>query len=243
MLFSRRTSLATGVHVVVLLATLVIGGCGGQPVGGGGEQPPGQQLPQCSSDADCPEGEVCSADGTCEVSPVVLTITPDVGSTAGGTAVAILASDPLFLSDLVVLFGAATATDVSVVNPYALTATTPPNPAGTVRIMVIGAQGEVGTIPDGFTYTDARLPGVTPLSATAAAPDTGPTSGGTLVTIIGTGLTADTAVLFGGHASNQATLVNELVLTAITPAHAAGTVDVGLLQPNTELVTRSGAFT
>jgi len=64
------------------------------------------------------------------------------------------------------------------------------------------------------------------ITASGVSPNTGSTSGGTTVTITGTGFTGvTTAVTFGGTAASFT--VNSLTqITATTPAHAAGTVDV-----------------
>lgn len=64
------------------------------------------------------------------------------------------------------------------------------------------------------------------LSLGSVSPDAGPTSGGTVVTIVGNGLSTNAAVLFGGSlAVGVPTLANGgLVVT--TPPHNAGPVDV-----------------
>lgn len=61
---------------------------------------------------------------------------------------------------------------------------------------------------------------------TSVTPNTGPVTGGTSVTITGTGLSGATSVTFGGVAATVATVVNANTITATTPAHSAGAVDV-----------------
>ncbi len=67
---------------------------------------------------------------------------------------------------------------------------------------------------------------IPPPTVTNLLPTAGPIAGGTSVTITGTSLTGATAVSFGGAAATQVTVVNATAVTATTPAHAAGTVDV-----------------
>jgi len=157
--------------------------------------------------------------------------------------VAVIATDKVFTSDCAVLFGAAPALDVVIINDYALTAVTPPNEPGPVNVMLVSERGEIDTMVEGFTYTAVDLPPVTALSASAATPDSGPVDGLTEVTIVGTGFTDDTAVLFDGTGSTGVTFVNELVLIATTPVHEAGTVDISLRRPDGETATLTDAFT
>lgn len=58
------------------------------------------------------------------------------------------------------------------------------------------------------------------------SPHRGPASGGTGVTITGSGFTDATNLTFGGSAATNLNVVNSTTVTAVTPAHAAGSVDV-----------------
>ena len=80
------------------------------------------------------------------------------------------------------------------------------------------------------------------VSANGVSPNTGSTSGGTNVTITGTGFTGvTTGVTFGGTAASFT--VNSLTqITATTPAHAAGTVDVAVTT-GAGTATATAAFT
>jgi hypothetical protein len=66
---------------------------------------------------------------------------------------------------------------------------------------------------------------------TAISPNSGPAAGGTGVTLTGTGLTGATVVTFDGVAATSVNVVNSTTVTAVTPAHAAGTVDVVIDTP------------
>jgi IPT/TIG domain-containing protein len=57
-------------------------------------------------------------------------------------------------------------------------------------------------------------------------PNSGPTAGGTLVTITGTGFNCVTGVSFGTTQATSYTVVSPTEITAISPAGAAGAVDV-----------------
>jgi hypothetical protein len=79
-----------------------------------------------------------------------------------------------------------------------------------------------------FTIT-VNLP--VPPTVTGIAPTSGPTAGGTAVTITGTDFTGATAVTIGGVAATGITVVNATTITATTGARAAGTVDVAVTTP------------
>jgi len=88
-----------------------------------------------------------------------------------------------------------------------------------------------------FTYVAALLP-----SVTAISPNHGTTLGGTGVTITGTNFTGATAVTIGGTPAQFVTVVSATSITATTPAHAAGAVNVVVTTP-AGTGTGTGLFT
>lgn len=66
---------------------------------------------------------------------------------------------------------------------------------------------------------------------TSVTPNSGPAAGGTTVTITGTDFTGATAVQFDGTAATSYTVDSNTQITAVTPAHAAGLVSVGVFTP------------
>ena len=124
-----------------------------------------------------------------------------------------------------VSFGGAAATQVTVVNATAVTATTPAHAAGTVDITVT-TPGGTSAKSSADQYTYAAAPTVTSLS-----PAAGPIAGGTNITITGTALTGATAVSFGVTAATSFVVVNATTITAIAPAVIAGIVDVTVTTP------------
>jgi uncharacterized repeat protein (TIGR03803 family) len=63
------------------------------------------------------------------------------------------------------------------------------------------------------------------------SPGSGPSAGGTQVTITGTNLTGATAVMFGATAAAAFTVDSATQITATAPPHAAGGVDVTVTTP------------
>ena len=81
--------------------------------------------------------------------PTVSSVSPNSGSTSGGTAVTITGTN--FAAGATVTFGGAAATNVVVVNSTTITATTPAGSAGAVTVTV-KVSGQSGSLTNGFTY-------------------------------------------------------------------------------------------
>lgn len=86
--------------------------------------------------------------------------------------------------------------------------------------------GTYGTATHPFTVNITNLPPPPPV-VSAISPTSGPSTGGTLVTITGTELSGVTAVSFGGTAATTFTPISATSLTALSPA-GTGTVNVSV---------------
>jgi len=146
---------------------------------------------------------------------------PESGALAGGTLIAIQGSDFTTSEDTIVRIGGVDALEITVVDPATITCLTPPaDEAGTVDVYVENSIGKDSLI-NGFTYCN-------PPSISGIASEHGAAAGGTACTITGNDFTSseDTAVLFDGTPATQVVVLSSTELTCVTPAHAAGTVDV-----------------
>jgi hypothetical protein len=146
--------------------------------------------------------------------PTVAGISPNSGSTAGGTAVTITGTN-LANATAVTVGGnpLVVATDTAT----SITGTTPTGSSGAAAVAAT-TFGGTATDSGAFTY-------VTSPTITGVAPAAGPTAGGTPVVISGANLTGATSVTVGGitvvPTSDTATSIQ-----VTTPPHAAGSVDV-----------------
>jgi hypothetical protein len=153
------------------------------------------------------------------VAPVVNAIDPDHGPEAGGTAVTITGSG--FTGANAVTFGGVAASGVRVVDDGTITASTPAHPVGAVDVVVRSPQA--ASTPVTYTYDPgAVIPGAPTVAG--LVPDHGPETGGTLVTITGTGFDDSATVDFGGAAATRVEVSSATQLTAVTPAHPVGVV-------------------
>jgi hypothetical protein len=149
--------------------------------------------------------------------PSITTFTPLSGPVAGGTLVTFTGTN---LSGTTgITFGGTagtglmnlSSTSVSVLTPGALS-------PGPVAVQLTTAGGTT-TASQQFTYVGAP-------NATTLNPTSGPTIGGTIVTITGSSLSGTTNVTFGGVAATMITNVGDGEITVVDPAHAAGAVPV-----------------
>jgi hypothetical protein len=163
---------------------------------------------------------------TTPTAPVVSGVSPSSGTTGGGTIVNITGSG--FTGATAVSFGTVAATSFTVYSDSTITATAPPQAAGTVDITVTTPSGPSAVASaDHYTYSAATAP-----SVTAVSPNTGTTAGGTLVTITGSGFTGASSVSFGSVAASSFSVLSDSSIVAISPAQAAGTVDVTVTTPS-----------
>jgi hypothetical protein len=84
--------------------------------------------------------------------------------------------------------------------------------------------------------------GIAPPSISGVSPMSGPSTGGTPVTVTGANLTGATALTIGGAAATGVTVVNATTITATTPAGTAGPKDVVVTTPGGS-GTGTGLFT
>jgi hypothetical protein len=153
--------------------------------------------------------------------PAIAGLSPAEGPTTGGTVVTITGTN--LLGATAVSFGATPATSFVVDSATQITATSPAGGAGTVNVSVVTVGGtSANTAADDFTYIAA--PAIAGLS-----PAEGPTTGGTVVTITGTGFTGATAVSFGGTPATSFVVDSATQITATSPAGVAGIVDVSVV--------------
>ena len=165
--------------------------------------------------------------------PVIWAITPPSGSVDGGTAVTLRGEG--FTGATSVVFDTTLAPGWTVVSDTQITVTTPAHAAGLVNVRV-EAPGGSATFRDGYTFARTA-------TVSSVAPNTGPSSGGTNVSITGTGFAGVTDVSFGG-VSVPFTVNSATSITTTAPELAAGPADVVVTTAGgTSAVTSSSTFT
>ena len=152
----------------------------------------------------------------------LVSVSPTAGPRAGGMPITLTGSG--FVPGSTVALGRALASSVIVVDQSTITAVTPPGKEGPTDVTVVAPDGTRSTLPNGFTYlSQPKLHRITPAS--------GPTTGGSLLTVTGQALTADTQASFCGIPAGDVRVLSESQLILTTPPGVAGTCDVVITTP------------
>ncbi len=166
--------------------------------------------------------------------PTVSSVSPNSGSTSGGTPVTITGTN--FAAGATVTFGGASATNVTVANGTTITATTPAGSAGAVTVTVTNSSGQSGSLANGYTYV------VSP-TVSSVSPNSGSAAGGTVVTITGTNFATGATVTFGSASATNVTVANSTTITATTPAGSGGAVTVTVTNSGGQSGSLTNGFT
>jgi YVTN family beta-propeller protein len=163
--------------------------------------------------------------------PLVASVSPGSGPVGAETTVTITGAN--FTGATAVHFGTTEAVSFSVDNDGEITAVSPEEGAGPVDITVTTTHGTSATsAADQYNYENGPV-------VTSISPSSGPTTGGTTVTIVGSNFTGATAVTFGSTAAESFDVVADAEITAESPDGSAGTVDITVTTPDGTSVTSS----
>jgi hypothetical protein len=169
--------------------------------------------------------------------PAVTAISPNAGPLGGGNSITITGTNLNLATN--VYFGTIPATSYLVNSASQITATAPAQQAGPVDITVAANNGtSVTSAADQFTYEG-------PPTVTGVSPSSGPTTGGTLVTITGTNLLGASQIYFGAtpaplYSINSAT---QITVTA-PPVSSAENAQITVTTPSgTSAIVPADQFT
>ena len=166
--------------------------------------------------------------GTCPA--VINSVTPNQGGFLGGTVITITGAN--LTNTYEVTVGGASCTNVAVLSPTSVRATTPAGSPGPASIAVRTLAGTtLASAP--FTYLQSSISSVVPSS--------GIYTGATAITITGTNLSGATSVTVGGVPATNVVAVSSTTVTAVTPAGSVGAVNVTVSGPK-NTATAAGGF-
>lgn len=154
--------------------------------------------------------------------PTVTGLSPNAGPPGGGNTV--LVSGTSFVAGCRVFFDGAEATQVTIINQNLMSvANIPAHSIATVDVIVSCFEGtSANTSADNYTYTAGPV-------VHDIQPDSGPSAGGTIVTITGQNFANVTSVKIGTAEVQQWTVSsgsNGTIITGVTPPQPAGTYNV-----------------
>jgi hypothetical protein len=146
-----------------------------------------------------------------------------------------------FQPGAVVLFGTAPS-GISGVNcaesgGTTITCLTPADGDGAKDVTVVNVDGQSSSAAAAYTFQN-----VTP-TISSITPATGPTNGGTAVTIAGSNFQGGAKVLIGGLPAGNVVVQDSATITGSTPGLPVGVADVTVNNPGGGTATSAGAFT
>ena len=150
--------------------------------------------------------------------PTIDSLSPTSGSIAGGTDLTLVGSG--FQSGAQVRFGAVASPSVSVLSDTEIRARSPSQEAGVVDIQVINPDGQFATASTAYAYV---IPAPT---LSAVIPAQGPTSGGTVILLTGSGFREGASVTVDGVEASNCTVNGTTSISCTTPPHDPGQVTV-----------------
>ncbi|MEA9355233.1 IPT/TIG domain-containing protein [Bacteriovorax sp. PP10] len=182
-----------------------------------------------------PDSQTTSAANffTYKVRPSITNLTPSTGPIAGGTSVTITGTG--FVAGATVTFGGNQCSVPIATSSTSITCTTPSFPAGPVDVIVTNPDNQISTA---ITFTYLPVPMISSIT-----PNYGSTSGGTSITISGTGFTSVSSLTIGGSVCNTVVVVNPNQITCTTIAHAAGLFDTIITSNDGQTSTFASSFT
>jgi IPT/TIG domain len=161
---------------------------------------------------------------TAAAAPAVSGLSPNSGPAAGGTIVTITGTR--LANATAVKFGHTDGMNLKPISATQLQITAPPG-SGTVAVTVVTPQGR--SPANSTTQFQYILPR-TARTVTQVTPDSGAATGGTVVTITGTGLSNTSAVRFGSATGTNLHPFSDTQLQITTPP-GSGTVSVTVVTP------------
>ena len=187
-------------------------------------------------------------DAALDAPPNITALTPNQGPTKGGTPVVFSGTE--LDAETLVFFDTTAAISVAV-EGLDIKATTPAHATGFVSVAVTDSEGQTVILDDVFRF-------VPPPALTSISPTSGPSAGGTFVTIVGTNFVKasdTTAATRVGFCEDYATLsgcvevpltsttvVSATKITATTPAQVPGTSDLMVSNPDGQFAVLENAF-
>ena len=172
--------------------------------------------------------------------PTITNVSPNRGSTKGHTNVVITGTN--FQSGATVKFGNVAALDVDVNSATSVVAETPPQNAGVVNVTVTNPDQQSATRTQAYTYVEPEP------QVLSVSPSSGPTAGGTNITINGVDFKNGATVRIGSRNALNVVFVNDVQLTAKTPLGPPDVVatkseSVTVTNPDGRSGTKDNAFT
>ncbi len=170
---------------------------------------------------------------TANLGPTVTSISPTSGTMVGGTTITLTGTN--FISGATITVGGTTCTSPTWISSTSMTCVTPAKAVGVNSIVLTNPDTQISTLANSYTYTTFSLMSV--------APTNGNLSGGTLITLAGTGFVTGATVTVGGTACTSPTVLNSSSITCNTPAKTAAIYSIVITNGDGATNTLTNSYT
>lgn len=169
----------------------------------------------------------------------ISTVTPGAGPVVGGTTINV--SGYGFAQGATIKVGSLPATMVIVVNSTQIVAVTPPGTLSSPSVTVRNPDGQSSSGSQGFTYGPPT--GSIPPVLSNVSPTSGPSQGGTQVTVNGNAFSGGATVYFGTVPSPIVSWNGTSSMFARAPSNNTGTVSITVVNSDGATTTLPNAYT
>ncbi|MCA2960839.1 MAG: IPT/TIG domain-containing protein, partial [Silvanigrellales bacterium] len=167
--------------------------------------------------------------------PGISSVSPARSPLAGGLRITLSGSG--FLPGATVTVGGAGCTSVAVNTPSSLQCTTPAGGTGTADVVLTNLDTQSATLSQGYRYDAAP-------TLASLSPTSGPSNGGTTLTVNGTGFQVGATVLVDGALCTQTDVLSSTRILCLTPVSPTGLGAKNLTVTNPDAqISGTSAFT
>lgn len=171
--------------------------------------------------------------GTGVSNPTITNVSPSAGPVEGGNTLT-LSGTQLFNGALVTV-GGNSCSITSYYEPTTIMCTLPAHAPASTDIVLTNVDRKSTTLTNAYTYQVAP-------TVLSVNPPYGSIGGDTTITITGTGFLTGATVLIGGQTCAVANVVSSTQITCVTPTHALGSVDVRVINSDSQSGTLTNGF-
>jgi hypothetical protein len=186
------------------------------------------------TNADAQVGSLSSAYAYA-AAPTVTSANLSFGPVAGGRTINITGTGFRGAAPFSINIGGTNCTTSTFNSATSATCVTPSRPLGTYSITVTNADGQAG-VGGSYEFLDAP-------SVSYTSPGSGPTSGGSVITVVGSGFRSGATVSIGGCACNSVSVPMATQLSCTTSGCSVGVKTVQVTNADTQSGSAASAFT
>jgi hypothetical protein len=167
-------------------------------------------------------------------------IAPAGGPVTGGTMA--LISGANFQPGAALYVGGQPASQVKYVSASQLTVTVPPGPVGPADIVAVNPDGTTAVLASAFAYFEPQAGSAPPPAIAGVFPEYGPATGDDEVTLLGANFQNGALVFFDAVPVTVVDSQGSGLLTVLTLAHAVGSADVTIVNPDGQTATLADGY-